>query len=91
MKKRLLTGFVGLLFGAMIGALFTASFTSMLNSANAYQDFINEVPNGFLKILATCALVPAAIFLLIPEGWGIRIILSLAVLFIILVITIIIY
>ena len=89
MKKRLLAGLVGLIFGLIVGALFIAMFTSMLENANAYNNFVNEVPGGFLKILAVCSLVPAAIFLLIPESWAARILTSLEVLFIILVITII--
>ena len=87
--QRLFAGFVGLLFGLAIGAWFNTMFTSMLNSAHAYNDFIEEVPDGFAKIMAVCALVPATIFLLISDGWIPRIVISLIVLFIILVITII--
>ena len=89
MKERLLSGLVGLIFGLFVGAIFIAMFTSMLQSANAYENFLREVPGGFIKILAVCGLVPAAVFLIIPESWGARIALSIALLIVILIITII--
>ena len=89
MKERLSSGLVGLIFGLIVGGLFIAGFSSLLNNANAYEDFVNEVPWGFLKILGVCALVPATVFLIIPESWAARVMISLFLLFVILIITII--
>lgn len=91
MKSRLLSGLAGLIFGIVIGVIFIAIFTSILQSASAYEDFVEEVSGGFIKILAVCSLVPAAIFLIVPEdrGWSPKFGLSIGILILILVITVI--
>ena len=74
----------------LIGGLFIAVFTGMLENANAYDDFVREVPGGFLKIVAVCALVPAIVFLSVRDGYSTtfrRVVFSLIALFVILIIT----
>lgn len=88
-KGRLCAGLVGLVLGLIVGALFCFCFSSLLHGANAYDDFINEVPFGFLKIMSVCALIPAVVFLLVPEGWGTRMGISAILLLMILMLTII--
>ena len=86
-KKILRSGAQGAVFGLIVGIIFCVVFTSLLNNANAYNDFITEVPFGFAKIIIVCISVPAIIFMLLPDDGFFRFKLSLIALSVVLVIT----
>ena len=89
MKERLSSGLVGLILGFLIGIIFISTIASILYTTDSYEVFLDEVPGGFIKILAICSLVPASVFSIMPKASRARTTFPIALLIAIFLITII--